>query len=117
MEKAPYQLTVAAYFFACQSCEYLKVPQDQKCWTNILKLCNIRFFKDGKQVHAPSPDLHLPDSVSLMFEMQKNQKKFDTVTHSSTSHEFLCPVKQWAAVVNRILSYPGATMDTSVSAV
>ena len=49
--------------------------------------------------------------------MQKNQEKFDTVMHGSTGHELLFPVKQWAAVVNRILSYPGATMDTSVSVV
>jgi hypothetical protein len=111
------QLTVAAYFFACQSCEYLKIPQDQKRQIDILKLCNIRFFKDGKHVHSPSPDLHLTNSVYLMFETQKNQAKFDTVTHSYTGHEFRCPVKQSAAVVNRILSYPGATMDTPVSAV
>ncbi len=39
------------------------------------------------------------------------------VMHGSTGHEFLCLVKQWVAVVNRILSYPGATMDTPVSAV
>ncbi len=82
-----------------------------------MKLHNIRFFKDRKQVHAPSPDLHLADSVSLTFEMQKNQEKFDTVTHGSTGHEFLCPFKQLAAVVICILSYPGATMDTSVSAI
>jgi hypothetical protein len=82
-----------------------------------LKLHKIIFFKDGKQVHAPSPDLHLANSVSLTFEMQKNQVKFNTVMHGSTGYEFLCPVKQWAAVVNRILSYPGVTMDTPVSAV
>ena len=82
-----------------------------------MKLRNIRFFKDGTQVHVPSPDLHLSDSVSLTFETQKNQEKFDTVTPGSTGHDFLCPVKQWAAVVNRILSYPGVTMDTPVSAV
>jgi hypothetical protein len=29
-EKALAQLTVTVYFFACCSCEYLKVPQDQK---------------------------------------------------------------------------------------
>jgi hypothetical protein len=29
-EKVLAQLTVAAYFFACRSCEYLMVPQDQK---------------------------------------------------------------------------------------
>jgi hypothetical protein len=79
MEKVLAQLTVAAYFFACQSCEYLTVPQDQKHQTGILKLRNMRFFKDGKQVHAPSPDLHLADSVSLKFETQKNQEKFDMV--------------------------------------
>ncbi len=49
--------------------------------------------------------------------MQKNQEKFDMVMHSSTGHEFLCPVKQWAAVVNCILSYPWATVDTPVSAI
>jgi hypothetical protein len=58
-----------------------------------LKLHNIRFFKDGKQVHALPPDLHLAISVSLMFETQKNQEKFDTVMHGSTGHEFLCPIK------------------------
>lgn len=116
-EKALAQLTVGAYFFACRSCEYLKVPNDEKRRTDILKLRNIRFFKDGKQVHAPSADLRLADSVSLTFEMQKNQEKFDTVTHGATDHEFLCPVKQWAAVVNRIWSYPGATVNTPVSAV
>ena len=117
-ETALAQLTVGAYFFACRSCEYLKVPQDEKRRTDILsKLRTIRFFKDGKQVHAPSPDLCMADSVSLMFEMQKNQEKNDTVTHGAMGHEFLCPVKQWAAVVNRIWSYPGATIDTPVSAV
>ena len=84
------------------SCEYLKVPQDEKRRTDILKLRNIRFFKDGKQVHAPSAELRLANSISLRFEMQKNQEKFDTVTHGATDHDFLCPVKQWAADVNCI---------------
>jgi hypothetical protein len=49
--------------------------------------------------------------------MQKNQEKFDTVMHGTSSHKFLCPVKQWAAVIDCILSYPGVTMDTPVSAI
>jgi hypothetical protein len=49
--------------------------------------------------------------------MQKNQEKFDTVTHGMSSHKFLGPAKQWAAVVNHILSYSGASIDTPVSAV
>ena len=116
-EKSLAHLTVAAYFFACRSCEYLKVPNDEKRCTDILKLRNIRFFKEGQQVHAPSPHLSHADSVSLTFEIQKNQEKHDTVTHGSTSHEFLCPVRQWASVVNCIWSYPGANADTLVSAV
>ncbi len=116
-EKSLAQLTVATYFFAWHSCEYLKVPQEEKRRMEILKLQNIRFFKNGTLVHAPSPELERADSVSLTFETQKNQEKFDTVTHGTTSHDFLCPVKQWAAVINRIWSYPGATADTPVSVV
>ena len=33
-----------------------------------------------------------------------------------THHNILCPVRQWAAIVTRILSYKGTTGDTPVSA-
>ena len=68
-------------------------------------------------MHAPLPNLCDADSVLLTFELHKNQEKFDTVTHRATGHKFLCPVKQWAAVVNHVWSYPGATADTPVLAV
>ena len=41
----------------------------------------------------------------------------DTVSHLSTDHPNLSPPKQWALIVHRIRSYPGATNDTPVSAV
>ena len=116
-EQALAQLTIGAYFFACRSCEYLKVAQQEKRRTKILTLKNLRFFKDGTQLHAPSVELSTADCVSLTFEMQKNDEKQDTVTHGRTEHEYICPVRQWAAIANRIWSYPGASIDTPVSAV
>ena len=48
-ERVLAQLIVTAFFFACCSCKYRKVQQDQKWCKDILKLHNIRFFKDEKQ--------------------------------------------------------------------
>jgi hypothetical protein len=36
-----------AFFFAMRSCEYFKVPQPEQHRTDILRLGDIRFFKDG----------------------------------------------------------------------
>jgi hypothetical protein len=61
--------------------------------------------------------LELADSVSITFEMQKNNDKNDTVTHGQTGDNVLCLVLQWARLVSRISSYPGATPDTKVCSV
>jgi hypothetical protein len=45
-ETALAQSTVVAYFLAFCSCEYLNVPQHKKQWMDILKLGNVRFFKE-----------------------------------------------------------------------
>ena len=39
------------------------------------------------------------------------------ITQWATLHLFLCPVKQWAAIVKHISLYPGASKATPVSAV
>ena len=80
---------------------------------------NIAFFKDGKSLDRISQAhlLHTADSVSITFETQKNERKFDTVTQWRTDHAVLCPVKQWAGIITRISSYVGSTDDTPVSAV
>ncbi len=108
------QLTIGAAFFACHSCEYSIVPKTEERWTKLLCLQNIRFFKDGHLILAPSIDLELADSVEITFEMQKNDSKYDTVIHGWTDNPVLCPVLQWARLVNRIWSYEGTTRDTSV---
>ena len=71
LDKAISQLTICAGFFACRSCEYLKVPRREMKRTKLLRLRNIRFFKDGRLISTPSENLEFADSVAVTFEMQK----------------------------------------------
>ena len=111
------QLTICTGFFACRSCKYLKVPHWEMKRTMLLCLRNIRFFKDGHLLLTPSSDLEFADSVAVTFEIQKNDQKNETVIHGRTDDPILCPVKQWACLVNRIWTYPGTSSDTSVCTV
>jgi hypothetical protein len=111
------QLTIGTAFFACCSCEYSTVPKREERSTKLLCLQNIRFFKDRHLIPTPSANLESADSIAITFEMQKNDSKFDTVIHGWTDNPVLCPVLQWAQLVNRILSYPNTTCDTPVCAV
>jgi len=49
--------------------------------------------------------------------MQKNEQKHETIIHGRTDDPVLCPVKQWALLVNRICSNQGTTDNTQVSTV
>jgi hypothetical protein len=116
--KAITQLSIGVFFFAMRSCEYLKVPKQNKKKTKQLTLKNIAFYRDRQLIAHNSPTLSTSTSVSMTFESQKNDRKFDTITQWRTAHDTtLCPVRQWAALVQRIWSYPGTTADTPVSAV
>jgi hypothetical protein len=116
-DKGITQLTIGAAFFACRSCKYSKVPRSKEKCTKLLRLQNIRFFKNGHQLPSQFIDLESADSVAITFEMQKNDEKFDTVTHGRTDDSVLCPVIQWARLVSRIWTYPGASLDTNVCTV
>jgi hypothetical protein len=116
-QRAISQLSIGAFFFAMRSCEYTKVPQAEKGRTDVIRLRCIRFFKDGRIVPHDNLDLIYSDCVSITFEMQKKDEKMDTVTQIATTDRTLCPVRQWAAIVQRIWKYEGATADTKVSAV
>ena len=117
LDRAMTQLTISAGFFACRSCEYSRVPKRDQKRTKLLCLRNIRFFKEGRLITSPSADLEFAESVAVTFEMQKNEDKNETVVHGWTDDPVLCPVKQWAGLVNRVWSYPGTTTDTSVCVV
>ena len=116
-QRAIGQLAVGAFFFACRSCEYLKVPQAEKKRTDILRVRCIRFLKDGKILNHKDKDLERADSVCITFEKQKKDEKFDTVTQQSTNDLVLCPVRSWAAIIKRLWGYPGTNEDTPVSTV
>ena len=116
-QRATSQLAIGAFFFACRSCEYLKVPQAQKRRTDILRLRNLRFFKDGRLMKQNDPFLEYADCVSITFDWQKKDERMDTVTQMFSNDMTLCPVRQWAALVRRALRYPGVNSETPVSAI
>jgi hypothetical protein len=82
-----------------RSCEYLKVPAAEKRRTDILKLCNLKFRKNGAIVRHDSPELEYSDNISITFEKQKKDERDNTVTQWSKSHALLNPVRSWDAVV------------------
>ena len=71
MQRAIGQLATVAILFAMRSCEYLKVTQAEKQRTDILRLLNLRFFRDGKLIEHNDPHLEFSDCISITFEMQK----------------------------------------------
>jgi hypothetical protein len=62
--------------------------------TKLLRLHNIRFFKDGRLISVSLDNLELADNVAVTFKMQKNDHKHETVIHGRTDDPVLCPVKQ-----------------------
>ena len=78
---------------------------------------NICFFFDGRELSHNDPRLEYADCVSVTFEFQKKDERNDTVTQMASMDILLCPVRQWAAIVERTLGSPGANVDTPVSAV
>jgi hypothetical protein len=117
-QKATAQLTIATFFFACRSCKYLKLKNSQDKKTNTLTLKNIAFYKDDNQIpHSLVSALTTADRVSIMFIMQKNGRKLDTITQWKTGNNVVCPVIQWAAIVKWISRYKGALPTTPVSAI
>ena len=117
LDRAVAQLTISTAFFACHSCKYLKFPRREMKRTKLFCLRNIRFFKDGQLLPALSDNLEFANSIAVPFEMQKNDKKHETIIHGQTDNPVLCPDKSWTQLVNRILTYLGTTVKTSVCAV
>mmetsp|Transcript_30867 Transcript_30867/g.65030 ORF Transcript_30867/g.65030 Transcript_30867/m.65030 type:complete len:470 (+) Transcript_30867:3029-4438(+) len=116
-ERAISQLAIGAFFFACRSCEYLKVPSAEKRRTDVLRLRNIRFLLNGRELDHGNSRLEFADCVAITFEWQKKDERMDTVTQMASGDALLCPVRQWAALMKRIRNYKGATDNTPVSAV
>jgi hypothetical protein len=98
-------------------CEYAKIPKAEKKQTKQLCLWNIAFIRDGKNLNHSSASLHLADCVLITFEQQKNDRKELPVTQWWTRDKLLRPVKIWASITRRILSYKGTNKNSPVSLV
>jgi hypothetical protein len=87
------ELLIAAFFFACRSCEYSSVRNRGR--TKLLCVRNIPFFVGDHRIDSSSSFDATPfaDSVSVTFEDQKNGEKMDIRRQHRTNHNVLCPVK------------------------
>jgi hypothetical protein len=102
LQHAISQLTILAFFFAMRSCKYVKVQQHKKQRTEILRLRNLPFFKNGRLVEHNDPSLEYADCINVTFKMQKKDKKNDTTTQMASSNITLCPVRTAAAIIRWI---------------
>lgn len=107
------QLTAGALFFGMRSCEYSTVRGDRK--TKLLTLANITFLRGNKVIpKSTTMDLSMATAVSICFTRQKNNEREAVITMHRTRHG-LCPVTIWGQITRRILSYSGATLQSSVN--
>ena len=94
------------------------MSQAEKCRTEIIKILDVHFHKEGVELQHSDPLIEYADSVSITFAFQKSDAHNETVTQLSSGDIDLCPVRIWAKVVQvQRMSYPGATKETPVSAV
>jgi hypothetical protein len=114
LNRATHQLARGAFFFAMHSCEYLTVTGERR--TKRLHLGNLQLLWNKRTVQLDDPFLALCDTISITFEFQKNEERDETVVMHCSGDPLLCPIRAWAAVVMRILSYPGTSATTYVNA-
>ena len=109
-------LLTGAIFFAMRSCEYLNTGRGEGSKrTQIVRLRNILFKKEGTIIKHSSDTLSRADMVAITFEFQKNDRRNKTVHMFKTGDKVLCPVLAWAKTVKRLLqTIPTANHDTTV---
>ena len=100
-----------------RSCEYLKVKEHEKRRTDILRLKDITFLREGEIIPHDDSRLEYSNIIAITFRTQKKEERDDTVNQHATNDTLMCPVRNWATIVKRIRSHPGANDDTAVSAV
>jgi hypothetical protein len=105
-------LAICAFFFACRSCEYLRVKGPRR--TKTIAKGDIRFRKGRVILPHDSPDLHLADKVEVRFRDQKNRIKGAWRTAWATSDPDANPVASFARVVRRVAALPGSSDDTLI---
>jgi hypothetical protein len=117
--QASAQLIIGAFFFAMRSCEYSKTTSSSESrTTRILTVGNCRLFKNKQIIDHFDPQLTTADIVSITFISQKNKERHQTISMHCSGHDTICPVKVWAAIIQRIrhhkLSSDATTVNTFV---
>ena len=107
-------LILLAFFFALRSCEYLKVERSEERRTLPLRRMDITFMRNKKVLAHSSPHLHLADTVSLYFHLQKRDSRGDIVTQCRTGHPVYCPVVVCANLVRAMLADPNGKKTDEV---
>ena len=112
------QLVIGAFFFAMRSCEYLRtnIPEEKRR-TKTLCIRNLRFFIKGCLLAYCAANLILADTITVTFEFQKSDERHESVTMFRSGDPTLCPVRAYAAIVKRILSYPNTDYDTTINTI
>ena len=111
------QLACGAFFFGMRSCEYSKTcSKEESKRTKIQVLRNLHFYKDGKLLETSYnlSSLHTVDFVNITFIFQKNQERNESAGMYKTDYKEFCRVITWAAICQRILSYPSSSLDSLV---
>ena len=90
--KAVAQLSITAFFFACQSYKYTAAPSTRK--TKTLCLRNVQFtIETGAIIPHDNPGIFNAKFVNLTFENQKNSSKFERIPQQNSGDPIL--VNTW----------------------
>ena len=116
-------LLCGALFFAMRSCEYTNTNKgDGRRRTRTLRCEDIKLFTIGREgaiieipKSSPIALLHSADCVSITFCTQKNGEKMETITQHRVKKGKICPVRDWANTIHRVLSYEGTSEASQVN--
>ena len=100
------QLLAGALFFALRSCEYLFIGWGERK-TRTIEVRDIVFTVGATVIPHDHPFLHMSEAVTINFGDQKSEIRFELVTQYNNDDPQLNPVRNFAAIVKRIRSYPG----------
>ncbi|GFH50869.1 hypothetical protein CTEN210_07345 [Chaetoceros tenuissimus] len=95
-----------------RACEYPK-NTDKNLPTQLLQLQDLTLLWNGKVTASCSSG----DAIMITFCFQKNGEKEESLIRKRGLHAMHCPVRIWASIVDRILSYPGTSMSSPVNTV
>jgi len=103
---------MGAFFFACRSCEYLKVKGKRR--TKTIRQDDIEFRLDRSILPHDSPHLHRANTVTITFRDQKNRVKDASRTAWATSDPTACPVEAFARIIRKVRALPSSSDDSFI---